>query len=108
VPELSLALVKVQNTHPEPSQALTETRRSHRDPRRSSRADPSLPGRSARSGDGILPSKTRTKTKNGARSNPGGARKVRMDAGRSPHRVGTDAGVRAPEAVEEATTATMI
>ncbi len=102
--ELSPALIEWQNAHPGPSQALAETWRSHQDPRRSGRADPSLPSRITRSGDGIPPS--RTKTKNGARSNPGGARRIRADAGRSLHQIGTDAGVRAPGALEEATTAT--
>ncbi len=70
------------------------------------RAALSLPSRSARSDGGILPSRARTKTVDSARSSPGGARRVRISAGRSPHRDGTDAGVRAPEAVEGATTAT--
>jgi hypothetical protein len=76
----------------------------HRDPRHSSRAIQSLPSGSARSGVGIRPSKARTK--NAAWSNLGGARKVRVDAGRSPHRTETAAGAQAPEVVEEATTAT--
>ncbi len=79
---------------------------AYRDPRRSGRAVPSLPSRSARNGGGILPSRARTKAEDGARSSPGGARRVRISTGRSPHQDGTDAGVRAPEAVEGATTAT--
>ncbi len=67
---------------------------------------PEPPSRSARNGGGILPSRARTKTEDSARSSPGGARRVRISAGRSPHRLGTDAGARAPEAVEVATTAT--
>ncbi len=85
--------------------SATETRNSHQDPRRSGRAVPSLPSRSARSDGGILPSRARTKTVDGARSSPGEARRVRISAGRSPHRDVTDAEARAPEAVEEATTA---
>jgi hypothetical protein len=106
VPELSLALSREQNTHPESSRAPIGTRSSHRDPRRSGTAVPSLPSRSARNDGGILPSRARTKTVDGTRSSPGGARRVRISAGRSPHRDGTDAGARAREAVEEATTAT--
>jgi hypothetical protein len=41
-----------------------------------------------------------------ARSSPGGARRVRISAGRSPHQDGTDKGVRVPEAVGGATPAT--
>jgi hypothetical protein len=41
-----------------------------------------------------------------ARSSQVGARRVRISAGWSPHQDGTDARVRAPEAVEEAMTAT--
>jgi hypothetical protein len=41
-----------------------------------------------------------------ARSGPGRARRVRISAGRNPHQDRTDAEVRAPEAVEGATTAT--
>jgi hypothetical protein len=52
------------------------------------------------------PSRARTKTVDSARGSPGEARGVRISAERSPHRDGTDAGVRAPEAVEGATTAT--
>ncbi len=106
MPELSPALAREQNTHPESSRTPTGTRSSHRDPRRSSRAVPSLPSRSAMSGGGILPSRDRTKTVDGAKSSPGGARRVRISAGQSPHQAGTDVGARAPEAVEEATTAT--
>ncbi len=106
MPELSPVLIEGQSAHPGPSQALAETRRNRQDPRCSGRADPSLPSRIIRSSDGIP--QNRTKTKDGARSNPGGARRVRAHAGQSPHQIGTDAGVRVPEAVEEATTATMI
>jgi hypothetical protein len=106
VPEASLALAGERSGHLESSREQTKVQNSHRDPRRSGRAVPSLLSRSAKSGSGILPSRTQTKTVVSARSSPGGARRVRISAGRSPHQDGTDAGVRAPEAVEGATTAT--
>ncbi len=55
---------------------------------------------------GVLLSRTRTKNGVSARSSPGGARRARVSAERSPRQDKTDAGVRAPEAAEGATTAT--
>jgi hypothetical protein len=106
VPEASRALAGVRSGHPDLPRGQAEARSRHRDPHRSSRAVPSLLSRRAESSGGALPSRTQTKDGVSARSSPGGARRVRISAGRSPHQDKTDAGVRAPEAAEGATTAT--
>jgi hypothetical protein len=101
-------LVKVRNNRPELSQALIEARSSRQGPRRSGRTDPSLPRRSTRSGNGSLLSRIRirTRTESSAGSNPGRARRIRIGARQSPNQIRIGAGVREPEAVEEAMTAT--
>jgi hypothetical protein len=91
-----------------PSGAFPGADRGAEQPPRPQPQRQSLPSRSARSNSGILPGRARTKTVGSARSSPGGGRRVRISAGRSPHQDGTDAGVRAPEAVEGATTATVM